>query len=197
MILVGAALLLIVVVMDFGLIVSELGYQVARIGSAVTGSEQVILSEQPQTDVPLGPDELRIRVIDVRAPIVYIGDTEEATFIDALHHGVVHYPETALPGEPGNVFIFGHSSDWIGVDDPYRNVFALLPHLAVGDEIEITDAAGEVFVYIVTKTFIVSPTDLRVLDQGDGNQSLLTLQTSYPFGTALARYIVRAELEKP
>jgi len=182
------------IALNGGYVWHEFEYAVAKLGATVTGSSFVLLPTE-EADAPLQANEILIPSIGVRAPIVYVEVIDEALFVDALHRGVVHYPLTAIPGEPGNAFLFGHSSDWIGVDDPYRNVFALLPHLKVGDEIYVSNPEGQTFVYVVGETFIVSPTDTRVLDQGDGSTSNLTLQTSYPFGTALARYIVRATLK--
>ena len=184
----------IFVTLNGGYVWREFEYSVARLGASVTGSTVVLLAPE-EKEAPLQPNEILIPSIGVRAPIVYVDVISEPVFVEALHHGVVHYPMTANVGEPGNAFLFGHSSDWIGVEDPYRNVFALLPHLLVGDEITVTDQDGLTFTYVVTETFIVTPTDTRVLEQGDGTESILTLQTSYPFGTALARFIVRATLK--
>jgi LPXTG-site transpeptidase (sortase) family protein len=74
-------------------------------------------------------------------------------------------------------------------------VFALLPKIKIGDEIFITDQNGNQFVYKVTQTIVVSPKDLNVLEQGSRDERILTLQTSYPLGTALKRFIVQAEME--
>jgi len=142
----------------------------------------------------LGPDELRIASVGIDVPVVYEETIDEKRFQEDLMLGVVHFPLTALPGETGNAYVFGHSSDFLWHHNPYAHAFTLLPHVKVGDVVEITDHAGKPFRYVVTETFIVAPGDTRVLDQGDGSESLLTLQTSYPFGTALSRFIVRARL---
>jgi LPXTG-site transpeptidase (sortase) family protein len=76
----------------------------------------------------------------------------------------------------------------------YKTVFARLPEIEIGSEIEITDPTGQLFKYRVFETKVVGPRDLRVLDQFNYERSILTLQTSYPLGTALQRYIVVAEL---
>lgn len=141
------------------------------------------------------PNSITIPVIGVHAPIIYVDAVDTSVFSEALHRGVVHYPGTAPAGQKGNAYFFGHSSDVPGVVDPYRNVFALLPHLKLGDRITVTDEVGKQFTYVVVDTFVVTPNDLSVLDQGDGSRSLLTLQTSYPLGTAIARFIVVSELE--
>jgi len=184
------------IALNAGYFIRELDFQIARLGASLTGSSVIELKTDPvvTVDAPLGPNELRIASVGIRSPIIDVPIINEERFQDALMHGVVHYPQTARIGQPGNAFIFGHSSDFSWRASPYRHIFSLLPHVVAGDVIEVTDEQGTVYQYRVTETFIVSPTDTRVLDQGDGSQSLLTLQTSYPFGTALARYIVRAEL---
>lgn len=139
-------------------------------------------------------DWLSIPTLGIEAPIVYVTEKSEEAYQAGLHNGVVHYPGTALPGEFGNVYIFGHSSDLVWVQGNYKTVFALLPKIQLGDEIRVSNDQGEVFTYIVTDTMIVNPSDTSVLDQFEYTQQLLTVQTSYPIGTALKRFIVRAEL---
>jgi len=140
------------------------------------------------------PDTLKIGSLGIQTPIIYGIAKTEAAYQEALRNGVVHFPDTALPGELGNVYIFGHSSDYVWSPGDYKTIFARLPQIETGAEIEITNAAGKLFVYTVIETKIVGPRDLSVLDQFENKRHLLTLQTSYPLGTALQRYIVVAEL---
>jgi sortase A len=155
-------------------------------GITLPGVATSTLREQPNT--------LRIPSLGIQAPVIYVDTVSETAFQTALRNGVVHYPKTALPGEPGNVYIFGHSSDYRWSKGSYKTVFALLPKIANGAIINVTNASGTVFTYRVTGTRIVGPKDLHVLDQQGNTKHLLTLQTSYPLGTALKRFIVTAEL---
>jgi len=141
------------------------------------------------------PDHLSIGSLGIEAPIVYVSRKDETAYQAALKKGVVHYPGTAKPGEPGNCYIFGHSSDYAWADSPFRAVFALLTEIKTGDEIKVSDSEGRLFRYRVTGTKVVSPKDMSVLDQQGYKKRLLTLQTSYPLGTALRRYVVTAEAE--
>lgn len=140
------------------------------------------------------PNMIYIPVINTAAPLVYIEENGERVYQEALARGVVHYPGTAMPGEGGNAYYFGHSSDFVTKPGNYKTVFALLPHMNIGEEIAITDNEGKVYKYTVTETKVVSPTDTHVLEQGDRKEKLLTLQTSYPVGTALKRFLVIAKL---
>lgn len=138
-------------------------------------------------------DTIAIPSLGIQAPLVYIDDQAEEDFQRALQHGVVHYTGTALPGQYGNAYYFGHSSDYLTAPGEYKTVFALLPKILKGEVIYITDSAGQGYTYRVLETKVVKPSDLSVLAQDHG-QRRLSLQTSYPLGTALRRFIVIAEL---
>ncbi len=143
----------------------------------------------------LGPNRLFIPALNLSLPVVLESTANETAFQKALQNGVVHYPGTAEAGEQGNVYIFGHSSDYIWSKGDYKSAFALLPKIEIGDKILLTNGQGNLFVYIVTETFVASPKDTYLLKQ-DPSKHELTLQTSYPLGTALKRFIVKAQLEK-
>ena len=100
-----------------------------------------------------------------------------------LRRAVGHVPETALPGEAGNVALAGHRDTFFG---PLRRV-------REGDRIRLRTPDGD-FNYVVRESRIVEPTDLSVLAPTSG--ATLTLITCYPFnyvGPAPQRFIVRAE----
>lgn len=95
---------------------------------------------------------------------------------------VGHVPETARPGEPGNVAIAAHR------DTFFRNV----RYIKKGDDIRMVTPDGS-FNYVVTSTSIVAPNNVKVLDATPSK--MLTLVTCYPFnwiGPAPNRFIVRA-----
>jgi len=140
------------------------------------------------------PDRLVIKRIGVQAPLIYVDTVEEPLLQRALENGVVHYLGTAKPGEWGNAYFFGHSSGFPVSPGKYKTVFALLSQLREGDEIDITDQAGQLFTYTIFDKKIVKPTQLEILDQGDDNRKILMLQASYPLGIAFWRYIVIAEM---
>ena len=141
------------------------------------------------------PDRLAIPSLGLAVPLVYVDTTDEVTFQHGLENGVVHYPGTAIPGERGNAYFFGHSSDYAFKAGHYKTVFAILPRIEVGAKVYITDRTGQQFVYTVTEKKIVEAKDVSVLGQPSSKQKILTLQTSWPLGTALKRYVVVGELE--
>ncbi len=145
------------------------------------------------TQVNLSPDTLIIESLGISAPVVYIEEKTETAYQEALERGVVHFPDTAKVGEAGTVYIFGHSSDYPWGKGKFKTVFATLPQIKIGSSIFITNQNSQPFIYKVISTKIISPNDTSVLEQ-DLSKHLLILQTSYPVGTALKRYIVIAEL---
>ncbi len=139
-------------------------------------------------------NEIRIPSLDITAPIQYVSEVNEDVFQRALQDGVVHYPGTAEFGEIGNAYIFGHSSDMAFTAGDFKTVFALLPRIQKGAEIFVSNKEKQVFKYKVFDQFVAESTDVHLLEQNTDGKNILTVQTSYPIGTALKRYIVKAEL---
>lgn len=141
------------------------------------------------------PPRIIINKINVNAPVIYDQKTvNEANFLQALHNGVVHYPQTSFPGQQGNVVIFGHSSGQWWAPGNYKFVFTLLDKLKLQDLIFL-DYNGTRYIYRVYDITVVKPTDLSVLNQGSNNT--LTLITCTPVGTSAKRLIVKATQTSP
>ena len=102
-----------------------------------------------------------------------------------LSKAVGHLPDTPLPWQAGNSAVAAHRD----------TLFRPLKDIAVGDEIRFRTSSGDIH-YRVTRTSIVNPDDISVLDPGE--RDMLTLITCYPFyyvGHAPKRFIVHAERE--
>jgi len=99
-----------------------------------------------------------------------------------LRRGAGHIPETAIPGDHGNVGIAAHRDSFFrGLKDVRKN-----------DIVRLETLEGT-FRYRVDWTRIVTPDATEVLD--DTGDAELTLVTCYPFyyvGSAPKRFIVRA-----
>lgn len=121
----------------------------------------------------------------------------EGTSPAALRAGAGHYPNTPLPGEPGNVAIAGHRTT-------YGRPFNGLDLLAPGEELLLITPL-EVHTYRVVAApadaarpcpngacWIITPTQWEVVAPMPG--SMLTLTTCHPKGSARERLVVRAEL---
>lgn len=110
---------------------------------------------------------------------------------DALQGGVLHYPGTALPGQYGNTFITGHSSYYFWDPGKYKDVFALLEKLEVGD-IYYIYYNQQKYTYKVREKKVVSPDNIEVLNQPK-DRKISTLMTCTPVGTAINRLILVAD----
>lgn len=142
------------------------------------------------------PPVITINKISVNAPVIYgLATTDEKVLQKNLQNGVVQYPSTALPGQAGNVVIFGHSSGRWWAPGHYKFVFSLLEKLDSGDEIAL-DYQGIRYVYHVTTKHVVLPDDLSVLEPGAGAHKL-TLLTCTPVGTNSKRLVIEADQVSP
>ncbi len=103
-----------------------------------------------------------------------------------LQEGPGHYPNTALPGEVGNVAIAGHRTTWLR---PFYDLNAVKP----GDLITLS-VGGSSWVYSVAWIRVVQPSDISVLAPTQGWS--LTLTTCTPLYSAAQRLIVRATLDR-
>ena len=79
--------------------------------------------------------------------------------LPTLDKGVGYWPGTAMPGRVGNVVLGGHR---VSKQKPFRNIDLLVP----GDEIYLTTNEGT-FVYAVTGTQIIEPTDTWIINQSE------------------------------
>ena len=121
---------------------------------------------------------LRIRA--VRLEVAVLPGTDDRT----LNRGVGHIEGTAAPGTDGNAGLAGHRDGF----------FRALKDITGGEMLELDTPEGR-DVYQVTRTWIVNPEEVSVLDPTPARA--LTLVTCYPFyyvGPAPQRFIVRAAL---
>ena len=131
--------------------------------------------------------KLSIPKLDIQDARVIVGGED-------LNEGLIHYLPTSLPGEKGNVAIFGHSTlPQLYKKNDYKSIFTYLHTLERGDKIYV-NIRGVEYVYEVTEMFIVNPDQIEVLEPTQ-NESILTLVTCTPPGTYWKRLIVRAKLQ--
>jgi len=122
----------------------------------------------------------RLEAPGVNLSTVVLEGSDDAT----LSRGSGHIEDTPFPGQPGNVGIAGHRD----------TTFRALRRIKLGDALEFK-TAERLYRYRISKTWIVGPDDVYVLDPTP--EPALTLVTCYPFefvGHAPRRFIVRAEL---
>lgn len=142
--------------------------------------EREATAERPLTEIRTGSliGMLDVPRLELSTPVIEGDDT------GTLKRAVGHLPDTPMPWDEGNSAVAGHRD----------GLFRPLKDVKVGDEIRFRTTREELR-YRVTKTSIVKPDDLSVLEPQDG-ASTLTLITCYPFyyvGSAPKRFIVHAE----
>jgi sortase A len=150
-------------------------------------AEAALAAAEPGDPVAL----LRIPTIDIDYVVV------QGVDLVSLKDGPGHFPETPMPGQPGNAAIAGHRATF---DAPFNRLDELVP----GDTVLVATLQGQ-FTYTVTGHpnpadpqgpelgyHIVSPTALEILDDAGDNR--LTLMGCHPRYGATERIVVTAEL---
>jgi len=141
------------------------------------------------TSLPSGTSSsytLSIPSLKIKDAVVEIGSMD-------LKKSLIQYPQTALPGQPGNAVVFGHSVlPQFFNPKSYLTIFSTLYRLKPGDEILI-NFDGVSYRYLVDEMFEVQPTNLSVLEQRF-DAKYLTVITCSPPGTYLRRLVVRARI---
>jgi sortase A len=142
---------------------------------------------QSIADLPLptpGPAQamrIQIQAINVDAPVVQ-GDSW-----DQLKKGVGQHVGSADPGQVGNVVLSAH-------DDVFGEIFRNLDRLQPGDQVQVFTAQQQ-FVYVVTSSQIVAPTQVDLMNPTSA--PTLTLISCYPYMVDKNRIVVFAKLQNP
>lgn len=139
----------------------------------------VIAAADSKPNLGEGIAVIQIPKIGVNSVVV------EGVEVPDLKKGPGHYPETALPGQLGNMVISGHRTT-------YGAPFYRLDELEQGDTIVVYDVTGP-FRYRVAETKVVEPTEIGVI--APSSDARLTLTTCHPRFSARQRLIVVAMLE--
>ncbi len=147
------------------------------------------------------PSDNRIYIekIDKNIPLVNVPNHKnwqelERRIQEGLRGGVVVHPISRAPGRNGNFFLTGHSSYYAWAQGRFKDVFALLHEVEVGDRIEVY-WEGKKYVYIIQTKGIVEPTEVSILNQ-PRDRSIITLMTCTPIGTNKQRLVLVGELVK-
>jgi sortase A len=110
--------------------------------------------------------------------------TYEGNSLAQIDYGPSHWPGTPLPGHLGNTVFPGHRTTH---SRPFWDIDKLVP----GDAIVLTTTEGR-FVYEVTESHIVRPTEMWVVDPTP--TAVVTIFGCHPRGSASYRYVVRGRL---
>jgi sortase A len=141
------------------------------------------LAHREEARVGAGHALGRIRLPTLGRSYVIVQGTDSAS----LRKGPGHYPDTALPGEPGTVAIAGHRTTYLA---PFRTINDLRP----GDPVVLQMPYGR-FTYRVEESRVVLPTALWVTR--DVGYPRLVLSACEPLYSASHRIVVFAKLTAP
>lgn len=182
------------------IIYSRINWKKPNIQKTVVKSQEVVQKKMADS-AALAPGEVipaesRIIIpkINVNAPIIYADTRDEKGIENLLHNGVVQYQGTAKPGEVGNSFITGHSSNYWWDTGKYNYVFVLLDKMEPGDQ-AVVYYNNKKFVYTVRDKVVVEATDVSVLAPTE--TPVLSLMTCTPPGTSWKRLVVRLDMTDP
>lgn len=130
-----------------------------------------------------------------RLPIkANVESSDKAAYDKVLTSALAHFKGTSLPfnSTAGNTVIYGHSAggSYNPSPDDVLAAFSFLSDLKAGDII-IVEANGISHTYRMSKSRIVKPEDVTVLDNQNGKDTL-TMITCYPPGNNSQRYVATA-----
>jgi LPXTG-site transpeptidase (sortase) family protein len=135
------------------------------------------------------PTHISIPSIGVDARVSVPKNTSAATLDESLTHGAVYYPGSGLLAD-GNVFIFGHSTNWKVVNNPAYKTFNGFKDVKQGDEIRVKGSSNT-YIYKVLSVTLANDDEIWVDLSSD--KKLLTLSTCNTFGKKQERYVIQAE----
>lgn len=147
----------------------------------------------PESKLPTPNGDLAVKSYTISIPKLNLKNLNVEVGGEDLSKSLIHYLPTSIPGQYGNVAIFGHSTlPQLYNQKDYKTVFTYLPKLDVGDMIDIS-VEGKQYSYEIIDMFIVDPKEVSVLEQ-EFDDSYLTLVTCVPPGTYKERLIVKARI---
>lgn len=164
-------------------------------------SDEVPLSSIPQLGTesygyatPAGehvaPERIIIPTIGKDLPILNPATKDNEALDALLVKGSVRYPDSALLGENGNMFIFAHSSHLAVVRNKMYQAFNDIEKLQPGDLITVR-GAGKDYVYRVDSVRLTDANE-EMIDLSPTREPKLTLSTCDNFGKKSSRYVVAA-----
>jgi len=173
---------------------------------AVYGELKVLLKEtQPQdrSREPETPswaeefvdrgDSIEIPKLNISAPLIFPSGNQKNDFLEALKRGVIHFPDSVLPGQNGVTIILGHSAPANWPEINYDWVFSNISRLIPGDEI---------FVFFNHRQYVYKVGEGMILERSAGIPSpwlsngkpTLILISCWPPGKDYKRYGVVATI---
>ena len=158
------------------------------------GFADIISGPKEQILIPIDTEfSILIPKIGANAKVVPNVDASSTdAFLPALQKGVAHARGTFFPGQPGNIYLFAHSTDNFWNVGRYNALFYLLKDLEKGDEV-VVFSQNVRHNYVISDSIISDPEEVLYINEANTGQELLILQTCWPPGTTWKRLLVFAE----
>jgi len=164
--------------------------QVATVTPSSKPEEQVVTAPSNLPTPEPGAPVAQLDIPSIGSNFVMVQGVD----LKWLQQGPGHFPQTPLPGQPGNSAVAGHRTTYSA---PFNRIDELQP----GDAVNVTTLQGT-FQYrvdsqvddkgITSGHFIVGPNDISILEQTGVNR--LTLMACHPKFSAAQRLVVTATL---
>jgi len=166
------------------------------IGTSTQIDTSVPLSNLPQlgetsTSAGTEPVHIEISAIGLDLPVQNPSTRDIDTLDALLQSGPARFVDSAQLGENGNVLIFAHSSHLPIVHNQMFRAFNKIPNLQAGDQIVLTGADGQQYLYSVVSVVRADASDTTIpLDKTQGKK--LTLVTCDTLTGKSARFVLTA-----
>jgi sortase A len=151
--------------------------------TTTTAAPTTTTTAAPTTTTEKAPERVVNDNVGIgKIEIPKLGVTEymfEGIELSILDKGPGHWPDTAMPGQIGNMVIAGHRVS-------HTHPFLHINDLGVGDEVYFS-ADGKKYRYEVTGTEIVDPSAIRIVDPTP--TATATLFACHPPGSVAYRWV--------
>jgi LPXTG-site transpeptidase (sortase) family protein len=134
---------------------------------------------------------LEIPRIGISVPLIFPQSPDMKEVIGALERGAVHFPNSSLPGKPGQTIILGHSAPpgWPKIQ--YQWIFSEINALQEGDEV-IAHFDNKKLKYSVRKKIFLEKGE-ELPQALTNSENVLVLVSCWPPGKDIRRIAVLAE----
>ena len=138
---------------------------------------------------------LEIPKIQLKVPIVFPEkDASFSEFQKFLDEGVLHFPQSALPGQNGQTIILGHSAPPGWPKIKYQWAFSRLNELNLGDNFLVYFNNKKYSYEVKDKLFLIKGQNIP--ENLTSFQNLVILITCWPPGKDYKRLLIIGELVK-
>ena len=139
-------------------------------------------------------NSIEIYKIGIEVPLIFPETSENEIVHKALDEGVVHFPDSVLPGLSGKTIILGHSAPEGWPKIKYDWVFTRIVELEKEDEI---------FVYFNHRKYFYKVEETIFIEKGEevpdylltNSENMLVLISCWPPGKDLKRIAIVSKLE--